>query len=81
MNAAENKKISNIEISAYASPDGATDLNTTGLAENVKANTNKYLSKEVKKAKVDAVVDAKYTAEDWEGFQDWFLNQTSKTKS
>lgn len=69
VNAAENKKISNIEISAYASPDGATDLNT-GLAEKREANTNKYLSKELKKAKVDAVVDAKYTAEDWEGFQE-----------
>lgn len=69
VNAAENKKISNIEISAYASPDGAIDLNT-GLAEKREANTNKYLSKELKKAKVDAVVDAKYTAEDWEGFQE-----------
>ena len=69
VNAAENKKISNIEISAYASPDGATDLNT-GLAEKREANTNKYLSKELKKAKVNAVVDAKYTAEDWEGFQE-----------
>jgi Flp pilus assembly protein TadD len=69
VNAAENKKISNIEISAYASPDGATDLNT-GLAEKREANTNKYLSKELKKAKVYAVVDAKYTAEDWEGFQE-----------
>ena len=69
VNAAENKKISNIEISAYASPDGATDLNTD-LAEKREANTNKYLSKELKKAKVDAVVDAKYSAEDWEGFQE-----------
>ena len=69
VNAAENKKISNIEISAYASPDGATDLNT-GLAEKREANTNKYLSKELKKAKVNAVVDAKYTAEDWQGFQE-----------
>lgn len=69
VNAAENKKISNIEISAYASPDGATDLNTD-LAEKREANTNKYLSKELKKAKVNAVVDAKYTAEDWEGFQE-----------
>ena len=28
---AENKKISNIEISAYASPDGGVGLNTTLL--------------------------------------------------
>ena len=42
----------------------------TSLAEKREANTNKYLSKELKKAKVNAVVDAKYTAEDWEGFQE-----------
>ena len=32
INEAANKKISNIEISAYASPDGGVELNT-GLAE------------------------------------------------
>ena len=37
---AENKKISNIEISAYASPDGGVGLNTT-LAENRQDNTAK----------------------------------------
>ncbi|WP_321334301.1 tetratricopeptide repeat protein [uncultured Bacteroides sp.] len=69
VNAADNKKISNIEISAYASPDGGMDLNTK-LAENREANTTKYLNKELKKSKIDATVDAKYTAEDWEGFQE-----------
>ena len=69
VNEAANKKISNIEVSAYASPDGGVSLNTT-LAENRENNTTKLLSKDLKKAKIDAPIDAKYTAQDWEGFQE-----------
>lgn len=69
VNAAENKKISNIEISAYASPDGGLKLNT-GLAENREGNTTKLIGKDLKKAKIEAPVDAKYTAQDWAGFQE-----------
>ena len=58
-----------IEISAYASPDGGVKLNT-GLAERREGNTSKYLNKELKKMKVDAPVDARYTAQDWEGFKE-----------
>ena len=58
-----------IEIQAYASPDGGVELNT-GLAERREKNTDKYLAKELKKMDVDAPVDAKYTAQDWEGFQE-----------
>ena len=53
VNEAANKKISNIEVSAYASPDGGVSLNTT-LAENREGNTTKMLSKDLKKAKIDA---------------------------
>ena len=58
-----------VEIQAYASPDGGVKLNT-GLAERRESNTSKYLAKELKKMKIDAPVDAKYTAQDWEGFQE-----------
>lgn len=58
-----------IEISAYASPDGGVKLNT-GLAERRENNTSKYLNRELKKMKVDVPVDARYTAQDWEGFQE-----------
>ena len=58
-----------IEISAYASPDGGVELNT-GLAERREKNTSKYLAKELKKQKIDVPVDARYTAQDWEGFQE-----------
>ena len=64
----KNYKLNNIEVSAYASPDGGVKLNT-GLAENREANAEKYLNKQLKKAKINTNVDAKYTAQDWEGFQ------------
>ncbi len=66
---AANKKISNIEISAYASPDGGLDLNK-GLAEQRQNNTAKVISRDLKKAKIDATIDTEYTVEDWEGFQE-----------
>ena len=69
VNDAANKKISNIEVSAYASPDGGVELNT-GLAENRESNTNKVINQNLKKSKIDAPVDSKYTAQDWEGFQE-----------
>ena len=58
-----------IEISAYASPDGGVKLNT-GLAEHREGNTSKYLAKELKKMKVEVPVDARYTAQDWDGFKE-----------
>ncbi len=69
VNAAPDKKISNIEISAYASPDGGISLNRT-LAEQRESNTTDYVNRQLRKAKVDAALDAKYTAQDWEGFQE-----------
>ena len=65
----DNKVIENIEVSAYASPDGAVDLNDR-LATQREKNTEKHVAKFLKKNKVEATVDAKYTAEDWEGFQE-----------
>ena len=65
----KNYKLNNIEISAYASPDGGVELNTD-LAENRENNTEKYMQRQLKKGKIDANLDAKYTAQDWEGFQE-----------
>ncbi len=69
VNDAANKRISNIEISAYASPDGGMDLNT-GLAEKRQDNTASVVGRDLKKGKLDVAVDTRYTAEDWEGFQE-----------
>ncbi len=65
----KNFKLNNIEISAYASPDGGVELNT-GLAEKREGNTEKYLARQLKKSKIETNVDAKYTAQDWEGFKE-----------
>ncbi|MDR0682712.1 MAG: hypothetical protein LBG15_12840 [Dysgonamonadaceae bacterium] len=66
---ADPKQNVNIEISSYASPDGGYELNEK-LAGKREANTEQYLSKELKKAKVEAPVNARYTAQDWDGFKE-----------
>lgn len=67
------KQIKDLTISAYASPDGALELNEK-LAEKRKESANKYFAGELKKAKLNKEVDDnlfKYltTAEDWDGFK------------
>ena len=64
----EGKVIDQVEVSAYASPDGGYDLNEK-LAGKRQDVTAKYVEDLLKKSKNEASVDAKYTAEDWEGFQ------------
>lgn len=64
----KGKALTDIEISAYASPDGALDLNTR-LAEDRQNNSEKYVAKTLKSNEMEADVKTKYTAEDWEGFQ------------
>jgi Flp pilus assembly protein TadD len=69
VNSADNKQITNVEVSAYASPDGGYDLNNT-LSDNRMKATTSVVNKNLKKSKIDAAVDTKYTAQDWEGFQE-----------
>ncbi|MDE6012992.1 MAG: tetratricopeptide repeat protein [Prevotella sp.] len=64
----EGKVIDNIEVSAYASPDGGYDLNER-LAGRRQDVTTEYVEQQMKKTKNEAPIDTKYTAEDWEGFQ------------
>ena len=66
----ETLALKNIEVSAYASPDGGFDLNDK-LANKRQKNTETYVKQQLKKTKnKGAAVDAKYTAQDWEGFQE-----------
>lgn len=65
----KGKALNDIEISAYASPDGALDLNTR-LAESRQNNSEKYVNKELKANKMESDIKTKYTAEDWDGFQE-----------
>ena len=66
----ETLALKNIEVSAYASPDGGFDLNDK-LANKRQKNTETYVKQQLKNTKnTGAAVDAKYTAQDWEGFQE-----------
>ena len=66
---AETRALQNIEVSAYASPDGKYSLNER-LAEQRQNAGASYLKGELRKIKMQADVDTKFTAEDWEGFQE-----------
>ena len=65
----EGKMLDNVEVSAYASPDGGYQLNEKLAGQREKV-TSDFLKKQMKQTKNDAPVDTKYTAEDWEGFQE-----------
>lgn len=65
----ETRALSSIEVSAYASPDGKYSFNEK-LAEKRQNVSSDYLKNELKKIKMKADVDTKFTAEDWEGFQE-----------
>ncbi len=65
----EGLNINNVEISAYASPDGGVSLNEK-LANKRQQNTESYVKKQMKAAKIDANLSSQYTAQDWEGFQE-----------
>ena len=60
----ENLMLSGVEVSAYASPDGGFALNEK-LANKRQTNTKKQM----KQANMEGDVEANYTAQDWEGFQ------------
>ncbi|MBP5365337.1 MAG: hypothetical protein J6Y82_05385 [Bacteroidales bacterium] len=66
--AADNKEFKDVVVSAYASPDGATDINTT-LAGKREASAKDYIEKQLKKADANANVVTKNTPEDWDGFK------------
>ena len=55
-----------IEIQAYASPDGAQDFNER-LSAQRERNTSSVVARQLGKKKIE--VNAHYTAEDWDGFQ------------
>ena len=64
----ERKALENIEVSAYASPDGGLNLNTN-LAKNREKETANYVAQTLKKTGLESDINTKYTAEDWDGFQ------------
>ena len=64
----ERLNLQNVEISAYASPDGGFALNEK-LANQRQQKVEGYVKQQMKQAKLTEPVEANYTAQDWEGFQ------------
>ena len=64
----EGFNIQNVEIQAYASPEGGVKFNDR-LAGKRKNESEKYVKGTLKHNKVNADIDAHYTAQDWDGFQ------------
>ena len=64
----EGFNIQNVEIQAYASPEGGVKFNDQ-LAGKRKNESEKYVKGTLKQNKVNADIDAHYTAQDWDGFQ------------
>lgn len=64
----EGFNLSNVEVQAYASPEGGFKFNDklAGKRQNV---SEKYVKDQLKKTKMNANIDAHYTAQDWDGFQ------------
>ena len=64
----ETRALQSVEVSAYASPDGKYDFNEK-LAEKRQDVSDKFLKGQLKKIGMKTDVNTKYTAEDWDGFQ------------
>ncbi len=73
------KKLKSMEVSSYASPDGALELNTK-LAEKRQEASSKFLTQELKKDEVEAEFKTKFTPEDWEGFQELMAKSNIQDK-
>lgn len=66
---AERYNFSDVEVLAYASPDGGEKFNTQ-LAGKRQRESQKYVEQQLKKSKLSNNVTGEYTAQDWEGFQE-----------
>ena len=64
----EGLNIKNVEVAAYASPEGGVKFNDK-LASKRQNTSEKYVKQTLKKTNVNTDVDARYTAQDWDGFQ------------
>ena len=65
---AEKYNFSDVEVLAYASPDGGEKFNTE-LANKRQRESQKYVEEQLKKSKLTNNITGEYTAQDWEGFQ------------
>jgi len=68
-NSEERIDLKDVEVSAYASPDGEIDFNTD-LAANRKNTSSDFLAEQLKEAGIDIDLKTRYKPEDWEGFKE-----------
>ncbi len=68
-NSQQSLRLNDVEVSAFASPDGGYQINDR-LAGQRQDAAAAYVKQQMKKANATAPLDTKYTAEDWEGFQE-----------
>ncbi len=64
----ERLSMKNVEVQAYASPEGGFSFNDK-LANKRQDVSSDYVKKQLKSADVNTSIDAHYTAQDWEGFK------------
>jgi tetratricopeptide (TPR) repeat protein len=64
----EGLNIKNVEVQAYASPEGGFSFNDK-LANKRQDVSEDYVKQQLKNTKVNTDIDAHYTAQDWDGFQ------------
>ena len=64
----EGLNIKNVEVAAYASPEGGVKFNDK-LASKRQNTSEKDVKQTLKKTKANTDVDARYTAQDWDGCQ------------
>lgn len=64
----EKLNIRNVEVQAYASPEGGFSFNDK-LAGKRQNTSEAYVKSQLKQTGVATGVDAHYTAQDWDGFQ------------
>lgn len=64
----EKLNIRNVEVQAYASPEGGFSFNDK-LAGKRQNTSETYVKSQLKRARVSSGIDAHYTAQDWDGFQ------------
>jgi len=82
--ATPNKQIKGAKISAYASPDGAVELNEK-LSANREKSAEKYFKKALKdklitEAEAEGFLSMMTTPEDWEGFKTLMEKSTIQDK-
>ncbi len=78
-NEEEKIDLKNVEVSAYASPDGTIDFNTE-LAGKRKDTSSDFLAERLKELGVDVNLRTRYTPEDWDGFKEMLENSNIQDK-